>query len=138
MNRPVHFEIHANDMDRCKKFYESVFGWTYQQMGPELGNYVLVNTGTMDSKGPDGKTWAGINGGMMLRKGDAPATGAPVNGAVITMDVENIDETIKKILAAGGAEAVAKGAMPGMAWLAYFRDTENNIFGIYQTDPNAK
>ena len=27
---------------------------------------------------------------------------------------------------------------PGVGWLAYFHDTEGNIFGAMQSDPNAK
>ncbi|MBP7770390.1 MAG: hypothetical protein KA066_00575 [Candidatus Pacebacteria bacterium] len=70
MNRVVHFEIQADDLERAKKFYADSFGWTFQQMGPEFGNYVIVITGP----GPDeigaGKVSmedVGINGGMMKR-----------------------------------------------------------------------
>jgi predicted enzyme related to lactoylglutathione lyase len=28
--------------------------------------------------------------------------------------------------------------IPGMGWLAYCKDTEGNIFGMMQGDPNAK
>jgi predicted enzyme related to lactoylglutathione lyase len=27
--------------------------------------------------------------------------------------------------------------IPGMGWLAYCKDTEGNIFGMMQNDPNA-
>ena len=27
VNRVVHFEIHADDIERAKKFYGDVFGW---------------------------------------------------------------------------------------------------------------
>ena len=33
MFRPVHFEIHATDTDAVRAFYESVFGWRFQQWG---------------------------------------------------------------------------------------------------------
>jgi predicted enzyme related to lactoylglutathione lyase len=33
MNRVVHFEIHASDVEKMKKFYTDVFGWEMQQMG---------------------------------------------------------------------------------------------------------
>ena len=45
MNRVVHFEIHAKDLDRTQKFYEDVFGWTITDMGPQMGNYRVVETG---------------------------------------------------------------------------------------------
>lgn len=30
MGRIVHFEIHVDDMERDKKFYGDVFGWTFE------------------------------------------------------------------------------------------------------------
>lgn len=33
MNRVVHFEIQADDLDRAQKFYEDVFGWTFKKWG---------------------------------------------------------------------------------------------------------
>lgn len=102
--------------------------------------YWMVMTGSTsspqaaekDSKEP------GINGGLIRRKGPSPAKGQPVSAYVCTMEVANIDETIKKILAAGGIEALPKFAIPSMAWQAYYIDTEGNIFGVHQPDPNAK
>ena len=39
---------------------------------------------------------------------------------------------------AGGTIALPKMPIPGMGWLAYCKDTEGNIFGMMQSDPNAK
>jgi predicted enzyme related to lactoylglutathione lyase len=33
--------------------------------------------------------------------------------------------------------AVPKMAIPGVGWLAYCTDTEGNVFGLMQNDPNA-
>ena len=68
MNRVMHFEIHADDMDSAEKFYKSVFGWGFEHMGPEFGNYVVIRTGDPmpDSKDP------GINGGMIKRNAPKP------------------------------------------------------------------
>ncbi len=33
-NRPVHFEIHADDPKRAMKFYTDVFGWKFEQWNP--------------------------------------------------------------------------------------------------------
>lgn len=55
-----------------------------------------------------------------------------------TMQVDNFDETARKIEAAGGIVAMPKFAIPGMAWQGYFLDTEGNAFGVDQPDPNAK
>ena len=133
MNRVVHFEIHADDLERAKKFYTSVFGWEMQQMGSEYGNYVVVVTGP----GPDdiaaGKVTmenVGINGGMMLRKGPRPAPDAPVNGYSCIVGVEDVDATVEKVKAAGGDVALEKMLVPNVGELAYLHDTEGNIFGV--------
>jgi predicted enzyme related to lactoylglutathione lyase len=54
------------------------------------------------------------------------------------MDVANLDEKIKVIEGAGGLCVVPKMPIPGVGWLAYFKDTEGHIFGVMQADPAAK
>lgn len=132
MNRVVHFEIYAQDPDRAMKFYTDVFGWTYQTWDFDGEPYYGVMTAEKDSKEP------GINGGLLKRPGPLPTGKDPVIGFACTVQVENIDETISKIEKAGGTLALAKQAIPGMAWQAYYKDTEGNVFGVHQTDPNAK
>jgi predicted enzyme related to lactoylglutathione lyase len=45
MNRVVHFEIHAKDLDRMQQFYSDVFGWKITNLGPQMGHYRMVETG---------------------------------------------------------------------------------------------
>ncbi|MDP3995136.1 MAG: VOC family protein [bacterium] len=129
-NRVVHFEIQADDTARAMKFYTDVFGWEFQQW--EQNQYWMVMTAPKDSKEP------GINGGLQPRPAPRPAQGQGTNAYVCTVQVDNIDETIKKIEAGGGIVALPKFAFPGMAWQAYYLDTEGNTFGIHQPDVNAK
>lgn len=131
MNRVVHFELHAKDMDRMQKFYSDIFGWEIKDMGPQMGGYRLITTGTDEA----GATWPGINGGMNPRKGELPTEGQPVNAFVCTISVENIDATLEKIEKAGGTIATHKMEVPGVGWLAYRKDPEGNIFGVLQ--PNS-
>ena len=130
-NRVVHFEIHAFDLERVKMFYSAVFGWEFP-LWMEDPPYWGVMTA------PEGSEEPGINGGLMQRMGAAPAMGAPVNGYVCTIQVDNYDETHDKIMQAGGAVALPKMALVGMAWQGYYHDTEGNIFGVHQADPDAK
>ncbi len=127
MGRPVHFEIHADDVERAKTFYSGVFGWEFQDWSEFAG---MPYAGAVTGEGP------GIDGAIMQRQGDL-APGAPVMGAVLTMGVEDFDATAEAILAAGGQVALPKYALPGMAWQGYFLDTEGNVFGIHQPDPEA-
>ena len=131
-NRLVHFEIHAEDPERAAAFYKAAFGWEITKWDSPAMEYWMIMTAPKDSTEP------GINGGLMRRRGPAPVEGEAVNAFVSTMDVTSYDETHEKILKAGGTMAVPKAALPGMAWLGYYKDTEGNVFGIYQTDPNAK
>jgi hypothetical protein len=80
----------------------------------------------------------GINGGLMRRKGPAPTDGQAVNAFVSTIVVGDYDAYGAKILANGGVVAFPKMALIGMAWQGYYKDTEGNIFGLHQTDTNAK
>jgi uncharacterized protein len=120
MPRVVHFEISADDMDRARTFYETVFGWEFQKWGGEK-EYYLVKTGPDDEPG--------INGGMFKRMG-------PV-GHVNTVDVTDVDASIATVEANGGKVVMAKMAVPGVGWLVYCKDTEESIFGMMQPDPSA-
>src|SRR5574337_588251 len=130
-NRVVHFEIHADNIERCAKFYTDVFGWKITKWDSPDMTYWMVETGKSDEPG-------GINGGMVKRPSPAPAMGQGMNGYCCTILVDDWDAMAKKILANGGKEAMPKYALAGMAWQGYFIDTEGNTFGIHQPDKNAK
>jgi predicted enzyme related to lactoylglutathione lyase len=130
-NRPVHFEIYADDPKRAMTFYEKLFGWKFQKFGGPI-DYWLVTTGE--------KGTPGIDGGLMRRIGPAPDPKAPtpVISWVCTVDVADIDKAMMAATKAGAMPALPKNAIPGVGWSAYFKDTEGNIFGVYQVDPKAK
>lgn len=122
MNRVTHFEIPAEDTKRAAEFYRKVFGWKFTSYGgPD--EYLLVDTGPNSEPG--------INGGLMKKK----HPGQPV---VNSIAVEDINASIKMIEHSGGVIVVQKMAIPGVGWLAYFKDTEQNIFGVFQANAEAK
>jgi len=131
MGRVLHFEIHVDDMERAKKFYGEVFGWTFEDWSDYAG---MPYFGAVT--GDEGEL--GINGALIKRQGPAPVQNQSVNGFVCTMGVDDYDDTQAKILASGGVVALPKYALPGMAWQGYYLDTEGNIIGIHQADVNAK
>jgi uncharacterized protein len=131
MGRLVHFEIHVSDMDRAKKFYGEVFGWTFQDYS-EYAGMPYFGAVTGDENEP------GINGALMQRQGAAPEPSQALNGFACTMGVEDYDSVESRILENGGKVALPKYALPGMAWQGYYIDTEGNIIGIHQPDANAK
>ncbi len=130
MTRVIHFEIHAEDVPRAIAFYQAVFDWQVEDWSEFAGMpYFGVTTGPEDQMG--------INGAIMQRQGPNPAPGAAVAGGVLTMGSGDFDATAAKIEAAGGVVAMPKAALPGMAWQGYFLDTEGNVFGVHQPDPDA-
>lgn len=121
MPRIVHFEISADNPDRAIAFYKNTFDWKFEKWGEQ--DYWMVTTG--DSSQP------GIDGGLSRRD----KTFTAITNIV---DVPQIEEFAAKIIAAGGIQIIPKAAIPGVGYVAYFKDTEGNIFGIYQEDKTAK
>jgi len=129
MDPVVHFEMPAVDRDRMARFYEAVFGWETQQMGPEMGSYTVVTTTPPGEQGrPPG--WLGINGGFYMRTED-PASHAP--GIVIA--VEEIEASIAAVKRAGGTVAGPAQEIPGVGLYASFTDTEGNRVSLLQPAP---
>ena len=127
MPRVVHFEIHAGDPERAVRFYEKVFGWSFQKWEGPMEYWLIIT-------GPDDKP--GINGGLVRRQGEID--GQAVIAYVCTVDVDDIDKSTATVVENEGSIALPKMPIPGMGWLVYCKDTEGNIFGMMQADPNAK
>lgn len=133
MNRVVHFEIQADDLERAMKFYKDVFGWEYQDWGAVTGSpYWGILTAPMDSKE------LGINGGLIKRPCPAPASEQGTNAFVCTVQVDDYDAYEKRILDAGGKVAMPKFLIGDMAWQGYYIDTEGNTIGLHQIKPKAE
>lgn len=60
------------------------------------------------------------------------------NAFISSIQVDNYDETEKKIIAAGGMNIVPKFEVPGTCYSGYFLDTEGNIFGLFEVHENMK
>jgi uncharacterized protein len=128
MPRPVHFEIHAENPERAIAFYRTLFDWKFDKWGDEP--YWVVATGE--------KGTPGIDGGLLQRRGPGPADMQAVNAFVCTVDVPDVDAYLKRVPEMGGSIASPKMPVPTVGWLGYAKDTEGNLFGMIQFDPNAK
>ena len=129
MSRPIHFEIHAADPKRAISFYADLFGWTFTKWAGPV-DYWVIKTG--DEGVP------GINGGLLPRQGGGPAPMQALNAYVCTIDVADLDASLRRAGEVGGAVVLSKMPIPGIGWLAYLHDTEKNIFGVMQADTQAK
>jgi uncharacterized protein len=122
MNRVVHFEIPADNVERAKKFYSENFGWKLNQLGPDMGGYVLAHTGPTDDKGmPQDKAF--INGGLMKRD---PSASSPV----LVIAVEDADAAVEKVKKSGGRQVGEILDIPNVGRYARVQDTEGNVIGV--------
>jgi uncharacterized protein len=126
MDKVVHFEITFDDHARAKDFYGSVFDWDLSDN--DMGNGVVYTTAVTvpidEQQRP--KEPGAINGGFTGRSKETPAP-------VITIGVDSIDDTIKKVEAGGGSTITPRTPIPGMGAFAYFKDSEGNTMGLWET-----
>ena len=124
MDKVVHFEIPVDDAHRARAFYGSAFDWGIQPM--EGYDYTLTLTTPVDEKTQIPTEPGAINGGLRPRTAETPTP-------MIVVQVDSIDESLKKVEAEGGSTVSPRAEMPGMGAYAYFRDTEGNVIGLWET-----
>jgi hypothetical protein len=125
MNPVVHFEMPAQDRKRMAQFYTKVFGWKTEQLGEDMGNYVLATTTDSDEMGP--KKPGAINGGFFQKTDDKPAQHPSV-----VIAVEDIKQHMKSVESAGGKVLGEPWDIPGVGLYVSFLDTEGNRVGMIQ------
>jgi predicted enzyme related to lactoylglutathione lyase len=117
MARVIHFELPIQNPERASAFYTTLFGWQVQPWGGPFP-YWMVRTG--DPEAP------GIDGGL--------AQASPwVTAPVVTLEVDDIDATLAQVAAHGGAVVAPKMPIGDMGALAYFRDPEGNVVGLWES-----
>ncbi|HSW66403.1 MAG TPA: VOC family protein [Bacillota bacterium] len=127
MNNVVaYFEIQATEPETLKTFYGKLFGWKFTPQQDMPVPYWSIETGD------------DVRGGLLRRTIAAPPAGSSTNAYTCSIMVERFDEMAKYIVANGGKVAMEKFAVPGKCWQGYFLDPDNNTFGIFQPDPDAK
>lgn len=126
MNPVVHFEMPAENRKRMADFYTIVFGWKTEQLGEEMGNYVLATTTESDENGYPRKPGA-INGGFFQKSDDMPSQYPSV-----VIAVKDIKEHLIKVERAGGKILSEPWDIPGVGLYVSFLDTEGNRVGMIQ------
>jgi predicted enzyme related to lactoylglutathione lyase len=116
----------AEDGARMSKFYQTAFGWETNQMGPEMGNYIVVTTSPVDENRMV-KAPGTINGGFY------PKTENPLQQhPSIVISVDDINESIEKVKAAGGKIETHPVEIPGIGMYVTITDTEGNHVSLLQ------
>jgi len=125
MNTIGYFEIQSSDPARDMSFYEAVFDWKFTKQENVPIEYYLIQTNS-------------IFGGLLKRPAPIPPPSSGTNAFVCSIQVANYDATHQLIMAHGGQVALPKFAIPGRCWQGYYVDQDNNTFGIFEVDGQAK
>ncbi len=134
MNPVIHFEMPAVNKKRMAEFYTKTFGWKIHQLGPEMGEYMIVSTSETDEKTMRPKEAGMINGGFYQETDEMPSAHPSV-----VIAVDDIRESMKKVSEAGGKilggdpkRPGEPGDIPGVGLYCSFIDTEGNRVGMLQ------
>jgi hypothetical protein len=119
MGRFVHLEIPYDDAKRMMDFYQSAFGWRIQQLGAEMGGYVVAMTAETDAK--PGAPAGAISGGFFAWEPNWPGEHPSV-----VIAVRDIRTSIDKIRQAGGEVLGEPMEIPGIGLYVAFHDSERN------------
>jgi len=131
MNPVVHFELPYHNANRASEFYNKVFGWKYEILGPSMGDYILLTTAEQDAI-PE-KPSGAIDGGMFPFKEDWPA-----QYPSIVIGIGNINETMKAITQCGGKVLGEPYEIPGTGKYVSFLDTEGSRLSILEPTRQKK
>jgi uncharacterized protein len=108
-----YIEFAATDVARAKQFYATVFGWSFEDWGPE---YISFDTAS-----------AGIAGGFRTAKmNETIGSAAPL----VVLYSKDLKATEEAIVAAGGAIVVPTFEFPGGRRF-HFSDGVGNMLAVW-------
>jgi hypothetical protein len=108
----AHVEIPTTNLESASEFYKKIFEWDFKPFGK---GYLLFNNhqGIM----------VGLRNCEKVEKGDS---------TVFHVNVNDIDEVLNKVKAAGGSIKREKTVIPVMGWYALLNDPDGNTIGLFQ------
>ena len=111
----VHVEFPAQDLERGKKFWEGVGGWSLKDAGMPGMQYLMFQEGDQ-------------GGAVYSMEGQ--------QGTTVYLGSDDIDADLAKVRELGG-DAEEKQPIPNIGWFARCKDSEGNEFSLFQRDENA-
>ncbi len=118
-NMVVWFEIPVSDMERAKKFYETVF---------EVEINIVDFGGLLMGWFPDRGDAHGANGTLIKHESYIPSQ----EGALVYFNSDDVQNEISRVEAAGGSVFQPKTQIsPEHGYMAVFIDTEGNRIALH-------
>jgi predicted enzyme related to lactoylglutathione lyase len=108
----AHFAFNADDVAASRSFYESVFGWTFENPYPAFFR--------TSSAGP----------AIGAVQGRRALLDVPTNGPEVTFSVDHLAAALSAVEAGGGTVVMPATAIDGVGELAFVTDPGGNVLGI--------
>jgi predicted enzyme related to lactoylglutathione lyase len=108
----TYIEFASTDIERTKKFYGAVFGWSFQNWGPDYISFA----------------GEGVEGGGFYKTD--PHEAQPKTAPLIVLYSANLEATEAAVVAAGGSIVVPIFEFPGGRRF-HFCDGVGNVLGVW-------
>ena len=108
-----YIELPASDIEATKRFYMEVFGWKFQDYGPDYTSFL------------DGRLAGGFNTAAQVI-GHSGKT----NGPLIVLYASSLEDTYAKVKAAGGKIVTETFGFPGGRRF-HFADPNGNELAVW-------
>jgi uncharacterized protein len=116
LGAPCWIDLSTSDVDRAKDFYGNVFGWTFEDAGPEYGGYVNASKG--------GHYVAGlIHNDPQWNSPDIWST---------YFHTSDIKATMAAAVAAGAVNYVEAMEVKDKGWMGVQTDPTGAVYGLWQ------
>lgn len=121
--KPTYFDLTVTNVAQAKAFFEAALGWRFEKFDMPYEYYRI-------QAGPDDE--AGIDGGIGGVANAPLSEGKPLT--LVTMNVENLDEVLARVVASGGSIVEPRTAIPGIGWYATCAEPGGLKFGLIESD----
>jgi predicted enzyme related to lactoylglutathione lyase len=115
MHPIVWFDIRAANIQRAQRFYGKLFGWKFEQM-PGMEYW-----------------WIDLGGTSALNKGGLGKASKRQSGFLNFVLVSSVTRATAKVKKLGGKIITPRTVVPGHGVFAVCRDTEQNVFALWET-----
>ena len=114
---PCWADVMVDDLDRARAFYGSLFGWTFEDLPPEAGGYVMARK--------DGHVVAGA----MAKNPDDPGQ---VSAWTVYLATDDVEATAERAREAGGVFFLGPMDVLQVGRIAVGADPAGAAYGLWQ------
>ncbi|MHA2787818.1 VOC family protein [Corynebacterium sp. S7] len=123
--KPVWIDLSTHDIEAAKKFYNELFGWTFEDQGEDFGHYHMIKHGE-----------SLVGGAMSSLFGPEGPLDEPANPTTwgVYLGTDDIDEAAKKVGESGGTVVVEPMEVGDFGKMALAVDPSGAAVGIWESE----